>query len=334
MTGPFGMGVLKPAFLGEPPISMAFVGTPFTSLGIPYYGDFDPASNLLITGDVSNGTMVIVDCTTNNPALVSSTFSSVGWWDAKWGPTVATAYHMTRHFSTTTVHGIQGYNTTNPAAPSAVAFAQFTDVVNFYRHGLRLLVSTLAGDLKRFTISSGTPTATGTTLVGAGGFGCGHPLNADVAFIGKGASILSLDISGSTPTILQTFTPGGGFDGTRMSALGNRLYVLGNGKFSMIDITNPASLSLLGTLSDSAFDGGGPVALEPNGKYAYVTNAFAGTGKRIDAIDCRVPGSMSILATLSGLGVITNPSDMFYDHPDRLILITQSPSIRVVSITR
>lgn len=318
-----------------PPGSLTMVGTPYTSLNIPYFGDFDLATQHLIVGDVGNATVYIIDCSTDNPSLVGSAFAPAGYWTARWGVTNATAFYFSYNAFGPTFHGLWPVDTASHAAPSIGTLVAQAGIYDFFRHGARLLANDFSNALYRYTISAGIPTQTGS-LAAAAGAGWGHPNDPDTVFICRGASLLSLDISGANPTIRQTFTPGGGFNAGHCVAAGDTLYVLGSGKFHMVDITNPNSLSLMGTLTNSNLDGGGAICVEPNGLYAYTTNGAAGATKRIDAIDCRNPASIAILTTWSASSNLANPMDIFYDSTggDRLIVISQQPKIQVFSITR
>ena len=86
----------------------------------------------------------------------------------------------------------------------------------------------------------------------------------------------------------------------------------------------------------NVLDASGGITVEPNGAYAYVTNGTAGATKRIDAISCHNPGSMSIVASVSFISGLGNPTDIFYDSTagDRLVVVSQEPKIQIVSITR
>lgn len=328
------VGVAGVAAAHGPPISLAMVGTPFTSINIPYFGDFDLATRHLIVGDVGNGNVCIIDCSTNNPTQLSATFSPGGYYTARWGVTNATAFYFSQA-SGTSLDGLLPVNTASHAAPSIGSIVLLADISDFFRHGSRILAFDFGDVLHRFTISAGIPTHTGS-LAAAAGSGCGHPNDADTWFACKGASLLSIDISGANPTIRQTFAPGGGFSAGRCRAVGNTLFILGAQKFHMVDISNPASLSVLGTLSNVNLYDGGAICVEPSGEYAYVTNGAAGTTKRIDAIDCRNPASITVAASWLASSDLANPMDIFYDSTsgDRLIVISQQPKIQVFAITR
>lgn len=319
-----------------PPITFTLVGTPYTAINIPYYGDFDLTTQHLIVGDVGNATAYIFNCATNNPALLGSVTPGGGYYTARWGVTNATAFYFTYIPGIPSFQGIIPLNTSSHSAPTAGTRVLVPLNSDFFRHGSRLLISNFSDGLHRATISGGIPTLTGSALASAAGFGWGHPNDADTVFICRGASLLSLDISGASPTIRQTFAPGGGFNAGRCAAVGDTLYVVGNDTFHMVDITNPNSLSVLGSLSDVNFDGSGAITVEPNGLYAYVSNGTSGAIKRLDAVDCRNPASITVSGSATYPAGLANPTDMFYDSTggDRLVVISQEPKIQIVAITR
>ena len=326
------------AFQAPPPISMALVGTPYAGPTIAYYGDFDPATQYLIVGDVyaSDCGPYIFDCTTDNPTLVGTVFVPAGSWTARWGVTNATAWYLGNHFSPG-FDGIYPVNTSNPALPTVGALVpDLNEPIDFFRHGSRLLIwDNTATALRRGTISGSTLTLTGTSIAGLGGFGCGHPNDPDTVFTCQGSSLTSVDISGISPAPRQVYAPGGSFDAGRCAAIDNTLFVLGNGIFSVFDITDPNSITLSGSLSNGNFNGGGAVAPEPNGLYVYVTNGLAGTTKRIDALNCTNPGTPTVECSLLTPG-LANLTDMFYNSTrgDHLVLVSQTPRIQSVEITR
>lgn len=336
MTGPFGMGVLAPVKQspGPPPTALARVGTPYTALGIPVYGDFDVVTQHIIMTDIANFNTLILNCASINPALLNSTFVIQQGSPAFWGPTSATAFSVGQSNSNNSFDQIYPINAANHSAPSYGTGVASLNNHFVFRHGTRLLGTDFSDTLFRYTTSGfATPVQTGS-LASAGGNGCGDPNDADVVFMPRGASIKAVNISGATPTLISTFTPGGSFNAGACQAVGDVLYVVGTGVFQLVDITNPASMSLLGSVSHANFSGVN-LCVEPNGKYAYTVNGGASGSHVVHAVDCRTATPV-VLVVFPGTSVQNNPMDIFYDSTagDRLWMITQQPTLQAVSITR
>lgn len=317
-----------------PPTVLTTVGTPYTGISIPQYGDFDLVTQHMILTDLANFNTLILNCVSTTPSLLNSTFVTQQGGAAMWGPTSATAFTVGQSNSNNSFDKIYPINAANHSSPSLGTGVASLNNHHVFRHGTRLLGMDFSNTLFRYTTSGfATPVQTGS-LASGGGNGCGDPNNADIIYVPQGASIKSIDISGANPTVIQTFTPGGSFNAGSLQAVGTKLYAVGAGRFQLIDISNPASMSLLGSCTHANFDGVN-LCVEPNGKYAYTVNGGTSGAHYVHAVDCRT-STPAVLIAQGYVSTLANPYDIFYDSVagNRLWVISQQPKIQAIAITR
>ena len=179
--------------------------------------------------------------------------------------------------------------------------------------------------LTRVDISDpANPILLGTTPTGGAAFGLdvgvgdlGAPLvyvaNGYGAGTGTDGSVLSINVSGTTPLILDDVAPGNQAFDVRATygPEGDRVYValFGSG-LSIFDATNPSDLAPLSLATSGNFAS----SLEVDGTTVYLADSEFGSAKALTIVDATNATAPTVLATADGISGGTSVDVAFSEY--------------------
>lgn len=135
----------------------------------------------------------------------------------------------------------------------------------------------------------------------------------------------------SNPAEEASLNISGNGNGMKIQAQGNYVYMVrsyGNPDFLIIDVSNPATPIITGSLGLS----GGPRNIAVNGNYAYIGNNS--NTQELQIIDISVPSAPSVAGTLN-LSGNANANGIFYSNSKAFVVRSSSGSneLSIVDVT-
>jgi cytoskeletal protein CcmA (bactofilin family) len=146
------------------------------------------------------------------------------------------------------------------------------------------------------------------------------------AYVTVGSSLLVFDVSNPfAPT--QTGSISTGTNTNSIYVQGKYAYILNTStnNLKIVDVSNPASMSIVGSTATSSFNN--PQSVYVQGKYAYVASRNNG---QLFAVDVSNPASPSVGTSVSGLG---DPQNVYVQGDYAYAVDNINGMLRVVNIT-
>ena len=151
------------------------------------------------------------------------------------------------------------------------------------------------------TLSSGTATLTVSNLT-AGSHSITAEYGGDTAYAASSSAVLTQQVSAgweNPNTLSGSLNLSGGQDGLKIAYQGNYVYIVRNGgtpNFAIVNISNPASPSLSGSLTLS----GTPTNIAVSGNYAYITST--NNAQELQIINISDPSSPNQIGNYNASG--------------------------------